>query len=464
MNILHVCTSDIGGGAEKEARILFMTCRQRGHASWLAVGYKRSNDPDVLEIPRPRQVQSWARPFWVLHGRLQPLEGRLRGVGRMRSWLRTLAQGRSGIEQELGREDFDFPGSRRLLSLPPKRPDIIHAHNLHGGYFDLRTLVEFSHDVPVIVTLHDEWMMTGHCAYTLGCSRWESGCGNCPDLTIYPAIRRDATAYNWRRKQNIYSRSRLWVSTPSRWLMDRVQRSMLVPVEGRVINNGVDMGTFHPADRLTARAGLDLPPEACIVLFSANGGKRNRFKDYGLIERAIALMNQDELKTPPTLLIVLGGDGDDEHIGRVSIRHVPFQNDQATVARFYQAADVYVHAAKADNFPLTILEALACGKPVVATAVGGIPEQVKGLRMANCDVRIGGLNVYGRDAATGFLVPPGDAEGMALCIERLLGDEGLRRQLGHNAAQDARQRFDLQRQVNDYLKWYEEIIAQWKPW
>ena len=61
---------------------------------------------------------------------------------------------------------------------------------------------------------------------------------------------------------------------------------------------------------------------------------------------------------------------------------------------YYQAADIYIHAAKADTFPNVVLEALACGLPVVATAVGGIPEQIDHER-------------------TGFLVPPGDAAGMA---------------------------------------------------
>ena len=54
-----------------------------------------------------------------------------------------------------------------------------------------------------------------------------------------------------------------------------------------------------------------------------------------------------------------------------------------TVAPYYQAADVYLHAAKADNFPRAVLEALCCGTPVVATAVGGIPEQVKGLKISD---------------------------------------------------------------------------------
>jgi glycosyltransferase involved in cell wall biosynthesis len=137
------------------------------------------------------------------------------------------------------------------------------------------------------------------------------------------------------------------------------------------------------------------------------------------------------------------------------VRFVSYQKDPKAVARYYQAADLYLHAAKADNFPNTVLEALACGKPVVATAVGGIPEQLKGLQSLGC--RMPALNRYEMNEATGVLVPPGDAGGMAASIEQLLNDKSLCRCMGENATRDAQERFDLHRQVNDYLEWYEQL-------
>src|SRR5262249_17857705 len=101
---------------------------------------------------------------------------------------------------------------------------------------------------------------------------------------------------------------------------------------------------------------------------------------------------------------------------------------------------------------------LACGTPVVATAVGGIPEQVKGLEPAGGS--LAALNGYEMEEATGVLVPPRDFQGMASSCVRLLQNPGLHWRLSTNAVRDARQRFDLQRQADNYMEWYEHLLQQ----
>jgi glycosyltransferase involved in cell wall biosynthesis len=450
-HILQVSTADILGGAEKVAWDLFQIYRARGCSSWLAVGCKRSDDPDVLLVPNDDCRSRWAHICSATGNMLSPLARRVPGVWRLQNLLRWIGQPRRWLEIRRGYEDLNYPGTWRFFELTPERPDIVHCHNLHGGYFDLRAFPWMSARVPVFLTLHDAWLLSGHCAHSFDCERWKTGCGHCPDLTIYPAIRRDATAYNWRRKRDIFTRSRLYVATPSLWLMQKVEQSMLAPavVEARVIPNGVDLSVFHPGDRRAVRAALGIPQDARVLLFVAIGIRRKLWKDYETMRDAVALV-AERLPGQGVLFIALGEDAPAEQIGQAEVRFVPYQKDPEAVTHYYQAADVYVHAARADTFPNTVLEALACGTPVVATAVGGIPEQVKGLRISD-------LNGYGMDEATGLLVPPGDAEAMAMAIKWLLSDEVLRHHLGENAAKDARCQFDLERQVEAYLDWYREI-------
>jgi glycosyltransferase involved in cell wall biosynthesis len=310
-----------------------------------------------------------------------------------------------------------------------------------------------------VLTLHDAWLLSGHCAHSFDCERWTTGCGRCPDLSIYPAIRRDATAYNWRRKQRLYEASRLHIATPSRWLMNKVERSMLGParVEARVIPNGVDLTVFRPAPKREVRARLQMPCDAKVILFAANGIRQNVWKDYQTLRAAVGLASAG-MRGTDLRFIALGEAAPPEQLDGALIEFVPYQAPPEAVARYYQAADIYVHAARADTFPTTILEALACGTPVVATEVGGIPEQIRPLEGMSC--RTAGERGYGVSQATGVLVAQGDARAMAVSLEELLRNQALRCHLGQNARRDAEQRFDLERQVDAYLEWYQELMEE----
>jgi glycosyltransferase involved in cell wall biosynthesis len=454
LRILQVNTADLGGGAEKVAWELLQAYRKRGHDSWLAVGRKSTDDPQVVKIPneenRSKWVQEWRRVQASLHEAGYPR------VSRCASWLGSLGELHRRFDLRRGIEDFHFPGTAYLLQCPPHRPDVVHGHNLHGWYFDLRHLALLSRDVPVVLTLHDAWLLSGHCAYPYECERWRMGCGTCPDLKIYPAIQRDGTAHTWRRKRSIFARSRVYVATPSRWLMQKLEESMLAPavVERRVIPNGVDLSVFRPGDRHAARQAVGISGDVTALLCVASGIQREMRKGYHSLRDTVALISE-RLPQRKILLLALGESASGERIGRVEVRFLPYQKEAHAVARFYQAADLYVHPALADNFPLTVLEALACGLPVVATAVGGIPEQVKSVRTAGA---IRGYEVFSDEQATGILTPAGDAESMAGAIISLFEESALRIRLGANAARDAGARFDLQTQVERYLTWYMEIL------
>ncbi|MCL4552169.1 MAG: glycosyltransferase, partial [Candidatus Marsarchaeota archaeon] len=433
MRIMQVNTRDIGGGAEKIGWDLFRTCRARGHDTWLAVGDKRSDDPNVLVIPNDEPVGAWSRFWRTIDCRLPSRE--ISDILHLHGLVRRLSAPGRFLDGRRGIEDFRFPGTRHLLELTPEPPQVLHCHNLHGGYFDLSMLPELSEKVPIVLTLHDAWLLSGHCAHSFDCNRWKIGCGHCPDLSIYPAIRRDGTAYNWRRKRQLYSRSQIYVATPSQWLMQRVEQSILAPaiLEAKVIPNGVDPSVFHPNGKEVVRQSLGLPEDAKVLLFTAIGIRENIWKDYLTLQAAVAKI-ASRLKGQNIILLALGEDAPPERVGRAEIRFVPYLKDPREVAQYYQAADVYVHAAKVDTFPNTVLEALACGTAVVASAVGGIPEQVKGLDPwdRNSQGRI--LGRFGADNATGMLVPPGDAEALAIGIEHLLTNELLCQQLAANAA------------------------------
>jgi glycosyltransferase involved in cell wall biosynthesis len=409
---------------------------EQGCRAILAAGTKSSRNPNVLEIPKNVWLNSLGRATQALIAR------HVRVLPQITFQLSRLGDLPNELDRRCGREPFHYAGTRKLLELAPFKPQIVHAHNLHRHYFDLRFLPELSACVPLIVTMHDAWLLSGHCAHSFDCERWKTGCGECPDLTIPPAIERDATAFNWQRKRELYACSHFYVAAPCRWLIDKLEQSIVAPavIESRVIPNGIDLEVFRAGDRDAARARLGLSQDADVLLFTALSIRENFWKDYKTLRGAIAQL-AERRPARPLIFLSVGEAAPTEKIGNAEIRFVPFLEESRRLAEYYQAADLYIHASRADTFPTSILEALACETPVVATAVGGIPEQI-----------IGG--------ETGMLTPPGDAGAMANAIASLLDDVARRRAMGAKAGEEAWRKFGRDRMIGDYLSWFDEILCR----
>jgi glycosyltransferase involved in cell wall biosynthesis len=443
LRLVQLNTLDRFGGAAGIATSLHRFFKGRGAESTLVVGTKLGTEPATIELGKAvRQMvdnQSLLRRK-ASNGVMAALHLRRR------------------LEAAMGREDLGAPESRFLDRLLPDSPDVVLCHNLHGGYFDLRALPALAQRYPVVLLLHDPWLLAGHCAHSFDCDRWTSGCGNCPYPDIQYALQRDSSHDNWLRKQRIYSSCRLYVVTPSYWLMERVERSILKPamIRGQVINNGVDQTVFHPGSRESARRELGIGPADQVVLFAANGIRESAWKDYAAMRCAVAGVSA--CADRPLRFIAVGEEAPPEQAGAATITFVPYRS-ATELARYYQAADLYLHGARAENFPTTVLEALSCGLPVVATAVGGIPEQVRGLRH---DGDESGLNRYAPEEATGILTAPGDGAALSHAVGLLLRESSLRRQLAASAVQDARKRFNLETMGQRYLDFFTAIIHEKK--
>jgi glycosyltransferase involved in cell wall biosynthesis len=137
----------------------------------------------------------------------------------------------------------------------------------------------------------------------------------------------------------------------------------------------------------------------------------------------------------------LGQDSPCEQVGAGAIEFVPYERDRRRLALYYQAADLFVHAARAESFCNVVSEARACGLPVVAGAVGGIAEQIDS----------------GRD---GVLTPPEDSAAMAHAIVELLQDSARRRGLAAAGAKTVAQRFTVAGEVAAYLDWFASVLEE----
>jgi glycosyltransferase involved in cell wall biosynthesis len=198
-----------------------------------------------------------------------------------------------------------------------------------------------------------------------------------------------------------------------------------------VIPNGVDtLAAGGP--RLDAPAG-DRPRVISV-------GRLAPPKDPLTLVRALAA-----LQTPPKTLLV--GDGPDrraveqEIAARGLTGTVSVAGERRDVARLLAQSDVFVLSTRSEGAPMSILEAMAAGLPVVASAVGGVPELVE-------------------DGSTGLLVPPGDPAALAAALDRLLADPDLSKRLGAAGRSRARERFDVEVVRRAHLDLYARELAR----
>lgn len=407
MKILQVSISDIGGGGERVAWDLHHEYLERGHDALLVVGEKFSDHNTVVGLnPKSGSISlilhKFVRRFEYLSG-IQAL-----GYWRFRQWWKNNNQ----------------------------QWDIVHLHNLHANYFDLSMLSEISKTTLIIHTLHDCWQFTGHCAHPFNCERWQIGCGHCPDLSTYPAVKRDQTRFNWKRKRKFYNIAKPILVVPSRWLQVKVESSFLIKLTSELIYNGIDTKKFHPGNRLTMRSHLDLPLERNILLYVAHKGlNAKQFKDPEMLLEAIRILVYKKSRHN-ILLLVVGGIA--PLPVDLSYNVMQREDTRQNIEMYYQAADLFLHPSKADNCPLVIIEAMACGLPVISTDVGGVKEIIM-------------------DGISGSIVPSGNPDAFADAIDENLRTKNLC--LSEASLEHIRSEFSLNLMADKYLALYKKIVT-----
>ena len=249
-------------------------------------------------------------------------------------------------------------------------PDVIWLHNVHGYYIHIGELFVYLRTCgkKIFWTLHDCWSFTGHCAYFdfAGCSRWKTGCGNCPQKGSYPAsLLRDNSRRNYENKKRLFTGiPDLTLITPSQWLADLLQESYMREYPVEVVYNTINTEVFKPTPgNFREQHGLE---NAKIVLGVASVWEaRKGLRDF------VTLAD----RLPAEWKIVLVGVTEEERKNLPdSILALPRTNSAAQLAEIYTAADVFVNPTYEDNYPTVNLEARACGTRVICYNTGGCGE------------------------------------------------------------------------------------------
>jgi L-malate glycosyltransferase len=187
------------------------------------------------------------------------------------------------------------------------------------------------------------------------------------------------------------------------------------------------------------RSELGIPAAAPVITMLAN--LYNRQKDLSTFVRAASAVTRSH----PAAVFVLGGGGDARAVHGAAVECQPrprllTPGSLPEIGPLLAVSDVSVLASFSEGASNAVLEAMAAGKPVVATAVGGTPELVQ-------------------DGITGWLVPPSDAEALATRIRELLHDAVRARQMGERGRAFVLARFSAERQVMKLTKIYQALLS-----
>ncbi len=255
--------------------------------------------------------------------------------------------------------------------------DIIHLHWVNQGFLSLDTLGKlFALGKPIVWTQHDMWAFTGGCHYSGSCQQFLEFCSFCPFLKK-PA-KKDLSAQLFAKKRKIYNQASLSVVACSRWLRGlAVESKLLRNKPAYAIPNPIDTNFYKPSNKKEARLRLGIGSDKKMILFgAANVADPRKGMRYFL--EALSILNDNfSLDNDEVELLVFGKMNDEvEKQLPFKTHSFNFVKDPKVLLDLYNAADVFALPSLQDNLPNTVMEALACGTPVVGFSIGGVPEMV----------------------------------------------------------------------------------------
>ena len=269
------------------------------------------------------------------------------------------------------RRDFAAPVSlyrnrlHRRLDRDLAGDDVLHIHWPHG-LVDVDNLDKLARGRPVVWTLHDMAALTGGCHYSLGCSCYLSGTGNCSAVRApwQGAITRARRSLS----DSLHRVERLRLVSPSQWLADEAKKSEGLgdlPID--VIPNPLASATPGTTVPDSARADLGIPSDHTVYLVSASN-LSDPVKAVGDALEAFQSAFSDS--DSATLLVVGRGK---LTTSQKNIRHLGYL-DAAAMQTVLAASDYQIVTSLAENQPLAISEAQASGVSLIARNSTGLPE------------------------------------------------------------------------------------------
>ena len=416
MKIAMLNTFDVGGGAARSSYRLHKGLRNLGVDSSFITQTKKKDDTTVFcGTTKYDKVLALLRPI------IDAIPMKLY-FGRDKSQAFSSA----------------FVPVRKLVKREIAKADLLHLHWAVHGFFSIEDLAKVNK--PIVWTLHDSWAFTGGCHLPGDCTRYMDKCGMCPHLGSQ--LQHDLTRLNWKRKARVWRDLELTIVTPSKWLAECARSSALFANKRvEVIPNGIDTSVFKPIDKITSRQILGLPEDVQIILFGAMGANTHENKGLHLMQDSLRELSLDQ-NDKEYLFVVFGAEQphDKPEFG-MKTRYMGTLTDDAALTVLYSSADVMVVPSKTENLPNTVMESMACGTPVVAFRIGGIPDLIS-------------------HKVNGYLANPFDTSDLAKGIKWITNSDGDYEGISEKCRDKVLNEYAIEIISEQHKKLYSELLVK----
>lgn len=292
---------------------------------------------------------------------------------------------------------YNYFGVNLAKIVSQYRPDILHIHWIGAGFVRPESL--FGLNVPIVWTLHDLWPLLGaeHLPSTIPSKSW-------PDFNQLLIS----------RKALVYQNQQINFIAPSNYVVQLAKKQKLLGKNSLIhIPNGLDSNIFKPNKNVANNR----------ILFLANNPHLDLNKGYSDFQKAISILPASIISKFP-VNVITGG----------------VKNDQ-DLAKMYQQAAVTVVPSHLETLSYVAMESLACGNPVVAYNVGGIPDLVK-------------HNV------NGYLAKPYDINDLSVGIAKLLNSPKLAKNWGDAGRSHVVNNFEIGQVAKEHLNFYTSVLQK----
>ena len=327
-----------------------------------------------------------------------------------------------------------FSTLKLIRFIKKEKIDIVHLHNIHGYYLNFYHLFSFlkKSGIKVLWTFHDEWPITSLKAHSMGCEHCKTGVGKCTSTYPYPKTYNNLFLRRMlnKKKKAFLGLKNVTIISPAIWLTDNIKKSFLGGYQILTIVNGVDNKIFYPRkNKQELREKYNISGGDKVIVFNANN-LNDTHKGVGYV-----LELAEKMKDEKVLFIGFGG-GIDGVVNK-NIKLMGKINNVNKISEILGLADIFIFPSLVETASLAVLEAMACGLPVVGFKIPALREMVS--------------------ASTGILCDIGNREEVKNSIVFLIRDDSKREKMGCEASEFIKKNNSSSRFLENYKELFDSL-------